>query len=99
MNGRRRYLVGYDISADFRLRRVHKIVSGFGYPLQFSLFICDLDSGEKYELLGQLADVLNHAADRVCLIDLGDPRTRGVECFEFLGVRPTLPTSGSATII
>ncbi|MEZ5280225.1 MAG: CRISPR-associated endonuclease Cas2 [Acidimicrobiales bacterium] len=99
MSGRRRYLVGYDISADFRLRRVHKLVSGYGHSLQYSLFICDLNKREKLDLMAKLDDVINVRADRVCFVDLGEPAGRGVECFEFLGVRPALPVSGSATII
>lgn len=93
---RTRYLVAYDIRDSRRLRDVHKVCKMFGYPLQYSVFICDLDEGEKVSMEITLGDVLNHREDSVVIVDLGEPGGRGKECFEFLGVRSpsTLPQSG-----
>ena len=94
MAGRRRYLVAYDIRDDRRLRRVHKTVKGFGWSMQYSVFICDLDGVELMRLEMALAEEIHHVADSVAIIDLGDPAERGVRCFEFLGHRPKLPKAG-----
>jgi CRISPR-associated protein Cas2 len=97
-NGRRRYLLAYDIRDDVRLRRVHKIAKAYGWPMQYSVFICDLDRIEMLELYTALDDVINHHADSIAFIDLGEPHERGRRCFEFMGRAPTLPTSGPVVI-
>ena len=38
-----RTLVSYDISDDKRRRKVCKILEGYGYRVQYSVFECDLD--------------------------------------------------------
>ena len=91
---RRRYVVAYDIRDAVRLRRVHKAMRSFGYTLQYSVFICDLDVGEKLDLKRQVREVMHLAEDSVVLIDLGDPDARGQECFEFLGPSRGLPRRG-----
>lgn len=96
--GRRRYLVSYDVSDPKRLRRLHQTVKGFGWAMQYSVFICDLDQVELYDLRSQITAVMHHAEDRVAIIDLGDPRERGASCFEFLGRRPRLPTQGPVVL-
>lgn len=91
---RRRYLVAYDIREDKRLRRIHKTMKSFGYALQYSVFVCDLDNVEKYEMLGKIGDIIHHDADSVAVMDLGDADRRGQECFEFLGSHRPLPQGG-----
>jgi CRISPR-associated protein Cas2 len=92
----RRYLVGYDISDDKRLRLVHRCARRFGYPLQYSLFICDLGRIDLAKMKWELGELILHTVDRVVFIDLGDPRHE--RQFDFLGVRPRLPTSGPTII-
>ena len=94
MAGRRRYLVAYDVRDAKRLRRVHTAVQAFGWAMQYSVFICDLDPLELVELRLELRDHLDHGADTVAIVDLGLPEERGRRCFEFLGVAPALPRSG-----
>ncbi|MGQ0824575.1 MAG: CRISPR-associated endonuclease Cas2 [Actinomycetota bacterium] len=91
---RRRYVVAYDIRDEVRLRRVHKAMKGFGYPLQFSVFVCDLDTGERLDLKREVGEIMNQREDSVVLIDLGDPDVRGTECFDFLGPSRGLPQRG-----
>lgn len=91
---RRRYLVAYDIRQDGRLRRVHKTMKAFVYPTQYSVFICDLDNMEKYDLLEQIGDIINHSVDSIAILDLGDAEHRGQECFEFMGHSKPLPKRG-----
>lgn len=89
---RHRYLVAYDISDDKRLRTVHGVAKAFGYSLQYSVFVCDLDPSELTRLRWALGEAILHTEDRVAIIRLGD--ASDASCFQFLGVRPTLPTSG-----
>jgi len=95
---RRRYLVAYDIRDEMRLRRVHKTVKGFGWAMQYSVFICDLDTVELLDLKHALAEIVNHRVDSVAFIDLGEPHERGRRCFSFMGAAEPLPTSGPLVI-
>lgn len=63
---RLRYLVAYDISDDRRLRAVHSCVKGFGYPLQYSVLVCDLDKSELISLKWSLGNLIAHDEDRGC---------------------------------
>lgn len=96
---RRRYLVAYDIADPIRLRRVHETVKGYGYSLQYSVFICDMNPSEKIGLRSALGEVLHFNQDRIAIVDLGDADVRGTDCFEFMGVIPVLPKPGGSTIV
>ena len=87
-----RHLVAYDIRDPVRLRRVHKIVKGFGDSMQYSVFVCDLTVAERAALMQRLIDAMDTAADRVALVELGDPRDE--RPFIFVGNRPRLPAEG-----
>lgn len=95
---RRRYLVAYDIRDGKRLRRVHKTMKEFGWSMQYSVFICDLDRIELIQMQTRLGDEMNHRADSIAIVDLGDPRDRGRSCFDFMGLAPSLPVSGPVII-
>ena len=97
-SSRRRYVVAYDIRDDKRLRKVHKTMKEFGWSMQYSVFISDLDVMELIELKLRLASVLDHDCDSVAMIDVGLPTERGRSAFEFLGVAPVLPTAGATVI-
>lgn len=92
---RRRYMVAYDIREDRRLRDIHKAMKGFGDPLQYSVFLCDLDASERVVMRAELRGIMNEREDSVAIVDLGEARTRGMECFEFLGVTLGLPRTGA----
>lgn len=96
---RRRILVAYDISEPKRLRRVFDVMKGFGYALQYSVFLCDLSEMERIALKECLGDVINFRDDRIVLVDLGDAAGRGMECFEFMGRRQPLPKPSGPQII
>jgi CRISPR-associated protein Cas2 len=88
---RRRYIVAYDIRNDKRLRAVHKAMKQFGYPLQYSVFVCDLSGSEKIGLKEALGNLIRYSEDSIAVVDLGGAEERGVECFEFMGVFHPLP--------
>lgn len=96
--GRTRFLVSYDISDSKRLRLVHKTVKDYGWPMQYSVFICDLDAIEVLRLKQDLNLIIHHGEDSVAFVNLGPPANRGRDCFEFMGLRTALPTSGSTVI-
>lgn len=98
MAQRARYLVAYDIRDSTRLRRVHKVAKDYGYPLQYSVFICDLTAAELIALKSALTTEANLSHDSIVVLDLGPPDTRGTECIEFLGVRRNLERPGEAAI-
>lgn len=91
---RRRYLVAYDIREPNRLRRIHAAMKGFGDPMQYSVFLCDLDASERVVMRSELRGIMNEREDSVAIVDLGDPAGKGLECFEFLGVTMRLPDGG-----
>jgi len=91
---RRRYLVAYDIREDRRLRSVHRTMKGYGWAMQYSVFVCDLDPMEVLALKTDIASIIDHRVDSVALLDLGLPAERGKGCFEFMGPAPPLPAGG-----
>lgn len=96
--GRNRYLVSYDIREDQRLRAVHRTMKAYGWAMQYSVFICDLDAIELLHLRGELGAIIDHRVDSVAMIDLGNPVERGRNCFRFMGAAPVLPASGPTII-
>lgn len=98
MRGRRRYLVCYDIRDDLRLRRVHKVMKTFGWSMQYSVFVCDLDEMELIDLRAAAGRVINHQQDSIAWIECGDPADRGIACFSFMGVAPKLPKTGPVVL-
>lgn len=89
---RRRYLLAYDIRDPGRLRAVHRTAKEYGLALQYSVFVCDLGREDLIHLKWDLGDIINHMEDAVAIVDLGE--AVDVHRFEFLGVRPRLPSQG-----
>ena len=79
------YLVCYDMADEKRLRKTYKKMRGFGDPLQYSVFRCELSPTEKQIMQEALWEILNWAHDRVMVVDLGPVGARGDECVEFWG--------------
>ena len=92
------YLVCYDVADDKRLRKTYKKMRGFGDPLQYSVFRCELSPVEKQLLKETLWGLLNWAQDRVMLLDLGPVGARGDECVEFWGT-PRVEVPDRAAVI
>lgn len=87
--------MAYDISDDARLRRVHTVAKAFGYPLQYSVFLCDLDRAELAGLKWQLGDAIRQTEECVVIIDIGDADLRR---FQFMGLR-TIEFPSGPTIV
>jgi CRISPR-associated protein Cas2 len=80
-----RYLVCYDISDAKRLRRVFVKMKGFGDPVQYSVFQCDLTPMQRVMLESALTEIINLKEDRALIVDLGPSSGRGSERFTTLG--------------
>jgi CRISPR-associated protein Cas2 len=92
------YLVCYDVGDEKRLRRTYKKMLGFGDPLQYSVFRCELAPTEKQLLKEALWEILNWDHDRVMLLDLGPCGARGDDCVEFWG-QPRVQLPGRVAVI
>ena len=82
-----RYIVSYDICDPKRLRLVHKTMLGYGEPLQYSVFCCDLSASERIMLISDLSPIIDHREDQVMLINIGPAEARGKESIETIGKR------------
>ncbi|HEY9722888.1 MAG TPA: CRISPR-associated endonuclease Cas2 [Oscillatoriaceae cyanobacterium] len=91
MADRTRYLLAYDIRDKRRLRRVHQVAKAWGYPLQYSVFVCDLTRSELLLMKRDLSDEMSTTQDSVSLFDLGPPTGRGIRCIEFIGKSREIP--------
>jgi len=95
---RRVYVVTYDIADDKRLRRVFKIMKGYGDHLQFSVFRCELSDRDRFELIGDLEEVIHHNEDQVLLIPLGPAGGQYEQNIEALG-KPYILPERHATVV
>jgi CRISPR-associated protein Cas2 len=82
---RKSYLVCYDISDDKRLRKVFKIMRGYGNHVQFSVFECQLNATDVVRLRAELGAVIHHGDDQVLFVDLGPAEGRGDRVITALG--------------
>lgn len=95
---RRLYLVAYDIREPKRLRRVHKVMKGYGDRVQFSVFLCTLGKSELIEMKWDVGEVIKNDEDQVLIVDLGRLYGRTDERFEFLGLPPVFPSDGAMIV-
>lgn len=98
MSGRNRFLVTYDISDAKRLRQVFKTMHGFGDPLQYSVFACDLNPKERALLVTALDEIIHHGEDRIMIVDLGPADGRSKDAIQFLGKSTPPPESGPVIV-
>jgi CRISPR-associated protein Cas2 len=85
-------LVCYDIRDPERYRKAHKLLKGYGEPVQFSIFRCRLDDCRAAELRWHLARILD-AEDSLLILELC-PRCAGrvVSCNHKAGWDAPPPT-------
>lgn len=86
---RQTYIVSYDISNPKRLRKVFKLMRGYGDHLQLSVFQCELNHRELIELRARLSDIIHTAEDQVMFVDVGPVEGRGSASISAIG-RPYL---------
>lgn len=82
---RQTYIVTYDVSDPKRLRKVFKIMKGYGDHLQLSVFRCELNHRELVELRALLGGIIHHDRDQVLFVDVGPTDGRGNTSIMALG--------------
>lgn len=97
---RHRYLVAYDVCDPKRLTRTRKTMRGYGDPLQYSLFVCDLTREERVLMLEAVMVHIDRTTDRLLIADLGpvaSKRRRRVRV-ELIGQPLSVPEDGAVIV-
>lgn len=95
---RHTYLVTYDVSDDKRLRRVFRCLNGYGDPVQYSVFRCDLSAQERVLLLEDLTEIIHHTEDQVMIVDLGPVDGQVSKRVEIVGRPAVQPQRGVVVV-
>jgi CRISPR-associated protein Cas2 len=95
---RQAYIITYDICQPKRLRKVFKLMRGYGDHLQLSVFRCELSRRELIELKAQLSAVINYHEDQVLFVDIGPVDGRGSLSIEAMGI-PYLPPERTTVVL
>ncbi len=82
---RKSYIVSYDICDPKRLRKVYRLLLGYGDRLQLSVFRCELNERELVELRTRLSNLIHHGEDQVLFADLGPADGRAAVSIKSLG--------------
>ncbi len=94
---RRCYLVCYDIRDPKRLRRVHKVLKGYGEAWQFSVFFCVLKDINRVRLQTDLEEQMNQKEDQAVILDLGPDEKEAREAATVIG--QPLPEQDSGIVV
>jgi CRISPR-associated protein Cas2 len=95
---RQAYIVTYDICNPKRLRKVFKLMRGYGDHLQLSVFRCELSRRELIELKARLSAVIHYHHDQVLFVDVGPVDGRGSLSIEAMG-KPYLPPERTTVVL
>ena len=79
------YLVCYDIADEKRLRKVFKVMRGYGDHLQFSVFECQMTPMGLARCRNELSEIIHHDQDQVLFVNLGPAEGRGDRVITALG--------------
>jgi CRISPR-associated protein Cas2 len=63
-------------------------MKGFGNPIHYSVFRCDLTPKGRIEMVISLTEAIKSDKDKVMIIELGPVDGKVEERIEFLGVHP-----------
>ena len=94
---RRCYLVCYDIRHPKRLRRVHKVLKGYGESWQFSIFFCVLKDIDRVRLQADLEERMNLKEDQTVILDLGPNERKARKAVTVIG--QPLPEQDSGVVV
>lgn len=95
---RYRYLVCYDVTDSKRLRQLFKKMHGFGDPVQYSVFKCDLSAAELVLMRGDIRNIIHQRDDRVMIIRIGQVDDKTDDSVEFIG-KPLAPWERQRAVI
>lgn len=88
---RQTFVISYDVSDPKRLRKVYRLMRGWGDHIQLSVFRCELNPRELVELRSRLALVINASEDQVLFVDVGPVEGRGSTSIRAIGVAYVSP--------
>ncbi|MBX3226495.1 MAG: CRISPR-associated endonuclease Cas2 [Labilithrix sp.] len=88
---RQTFVVSYDISCPKRLRRVYRLMRGWGDHIQLSVFRCELNPRELVELRSRLVEIIHNVEDQVLFVDVGPVEGRGGTSIRAIGKVYTAP--------
>ncbi len=74
---RQAYLVCYDISDDKRLRKIARMMRGYGDRVQYSVFRVIAGDRERVEMQAPIEKTMSATEDHVLIVDLGPAEGRG----------------------
>jgi len=94
----REYFVAYDIRDPTRLRRVHKLMKGYGDGWQYSVFNCILKDIDRVRMQTDLESQINNKVDTVIIIDLGPRKRKNRKDVTIIGQPPSEPLEGTVII-
>ena len=95
---RQTYIVSYDICDPKRLRKVFKLMKGYGEHLQLSVFRCELTHRALVELRARLGEIIHRGEDQVLFVDVGPEEGRGGTSISALGL-PYTPPERRAVVV
>jgi CRISPR-associated protein Cas2 len=95
---RRCYLVCYDIKDAKRLRRVHKVLKGYGEAWQFSVFFCLLKDIDRVRLQSDLEEQMNQKEDQAMILDLGSNEKEARGAVTVIGQPLPEPDGGTVVV-
>lgn len=95
---RQTYIVTYDICDPKRLRKVFKLMKGYGVHVQLSVFRCDMDMRTLFELRGRLSEIIAHDVDQVLFVDVGPSDGRAATSIRAIG-KAYVPPAGIALVV
>lgn len=78
--------MGYDIADAKRLQLVAKTMKGWGYRIQYSVFLCDLSGVELVGMRRDLKSLMNEREDSVFILDLGELNRWDPQRVQVLGI-------------
>ena len=81
----RSFLVAYDIADPRRLRRVFRLMKGYGERWQMSVFYCNLGPAKRQRMETRLREIIHHVHDQVLIVDMGANARAARESCQSLG--------------
>jgi|TARA_Y100000294_G_scaffold170394_1_gene182663 CRISPR-associated protein Cas2 len=63
-------VVTYDITCDRRRARLRKKLKGFGEPIQYSVFECNLKAKQKQAMITVIKGIIKQKEDRVRIYEM-----------------------------
>lgn len=94
---RNRYIVCYDVADPKRLNKTYKKMNGYGDPVQYSVFQCELSDMELLYMQDDLREILNLQEDRVLIVNTGSSGNNTNKHIFTMGA--TLKSRGDSAIV